>query len=315
MSQVVTLYKDKEKTDALYPRTKVSAISDDNNTSLQELLNRYEIIDNLTSYDTDKALSANQGRELNDNFKNYYDKTEVNDLLDNIDVAGMVKQEEGGTVEEIVTPTNADTLGGKLTANNVVFYEEETVDEFGQVVVKNADKLENHPASYYATSEGLNTKANKSEVDSAIEELNTAIANINPLIAYPVGSVYFSVNDTNPSTLFGGTWEQVAQGRALFGAGTLNDITYTADSTIDAGLPNITGSSSFFQKDYGYEDNSNYSGALYQGAARTGATDSGSGSDYCATIALDASRCNSIYGNSATVQPNAFVVYMWKRIS
>lgn len=155
MSQVVTLYKDKEKTNALYPRTKVSAISDDNNTSLQELLNRNEVIDNLTSYETDKALSANQGRELNDTFKNYYNKTEVNDLLDNIDVAGMVKQEEGGTVEEVVTPTNADTLGGKLTANNVVFYEEEIVNEVGQVVLRNADLLENHPASYFATSEDM----------------------------------------------------------------------------------------------------------------------------------------------------------------
>lgn len=38
MSQITTLYADKEKTDALYPRTKVSAISDDNNKSLQDLL-------------------------------------------------------------------------------------------------------------------------------------------------------------------------------------------------------------------------------------------------------------------------------------
>ena len=80
MSQVVTLYKDKEKTDALYPRTKVSAISDENNTSLQELLNRYEIIDNLTSYDTDKALSANQGRELKALVDTKADKTDVNNL-------------------------------------------------------------------------------------------------------------------------------------------------------------------------------------------------------------------------------------------
>lgn len=67
----------------------------------------------------------------------------------------MVKQEEGGTEEEVVTPINADTLGGKLTANNVIFYEEEMVDEFGQAVLRNADLLENHPASYFATSEEL----------------------------------------------------------------------------------------------------------------------------------------------------------------
>ena len=28
-------------------------------------------------------------------------------------------------------------------------------------------------------------------------------------IIYPVGSVYMSTNSTNPSTLFGGTWEQI----------------------------------------------------------------------------------------------------------
>ena len=34
-------------------------------------------------------------------------------------------------------------------------------------------------------------------------------------ILYPVGSIYMSVNNTNPSTLFGGTWEQIT-GRFLY---------------------------------------------------------------------------------------------------
>lgn len=44
--------------------------------------------------------------------------------------------------------------------------------------------------------------------------------------AYPVGAIYLSVNDTDPATLFGGTWERIG-GRFLLGA----DDTYAAGST------------------------------------------------------------------------------------
>ena len=44
--------------------------------------------------------------------------------------------------------------------------------------------------------------------------------------AYPVGSIYLSVTNVDPSTLFGGTWERIG-GRFLLGA----DSTYAAGST------------------------------------------------------------------------------------
>ena len=37
--------------------------------------------------------------------------------------------------------------------------------------------------------------------------LNTILDNI-----YPIGSIYLSIYNTNPSEYFGGTWEQVAGG-------------------------------------------------------------------------------------------------------
>ncbi len=57
------------------------------------------------------------------------------------------------------------------------------------------------------------------------------------LSAYPVGSIYQSTNSTSPAALFGGTWEQIASERVLMGASS----SHKAGTTVNAGLPNITG--------------------------------------------------------------------------
>lgn len=50
-------------------------------------------------------------------------------------------------------------------------------------------------------------------------ETNTKISELEEKFStsYPVGSVYVSVNNTEPSTLFGGTWELMSQGYLLTG--------------------------------------------------------------------------------------------------
>ena len=56
---------------------------------------------------------------------------------------------------------------------------------------------------------------------------------------YPVGSIYMSVSDTSPQTLFGGTWERI-NGRFLLGTGTPSDNTDnyfgTLNGTYSAGV-------------------------------------------------------------------------------
>ena len=39
---------------------------------------------------------------------------------------------------------------------------------------------------------------------------------INVDLIYPIGSIYLSLNDTNPNKLFGGTWERI-KGKTLVG--------------------------------------------------------------------------------------------------
>ena len=55
------------------------------------------------------------------------------------------------------------------------------------------------------------------------------------LNVFPVGAIYMSVTDVNPSTYFGGTWVQVAQGRAIIGAGSIEANNVTTWGSVTAG--------------------------------------------------------------------------------
>lgn len=64
--------------------------------------------------------------------------------------------------------------------------------------------------SGFITSASLPTKTSDLNNDSGFITFNQV---------YPVGAIYLSVNSTNPSTLFGGTWERI-QDTFLLAAGT-----------------------------------------------------------------------------------------------
>lgn len=134
---------------------------------------------------------------------------------------------------------------------------------------------------------------------------------------YPVGSIYLTINNQNPSTIIGGEWQQVGQGRALYGAGDLNDVEYTADETIDAGLPNITGNFGILGNGaIGSNMNVNYADGAFSAVRRNGYRDAytdGNNGNATYYANFNAQNSNAIYGNSQTVQPNAYVTYMWKR--
>lgn len=135
------------------------------------------------------------------------------------------------------------------------------------------------------------------------------------LAAYPVGSIFQTVSTTSPAALFGGTWQEIAQNRVLMGA----SYAHAAGTTVEAGLPNITGSlieteaeSSPFR---GSKASLSKSGALKFTEVNTdwGGYSSLSGSAY--NIKFDASLSNPIYGRSTTVQPAAYYVHIWRRVA
>lgn len=128
---------------------------------------------------------------------------------------------------------------------------------------------------------------------------------------YPVGSIYIGTQSTCPlaTLISGSTWTLVSKGRVLQGV----DTGQTAGSTVAAGLPNITGLSGL---------HASQGEAIWNSAAPSGALyDAGSpfnkGTNNVASegsrIAFDASRSNSIYGSSSTVQPPAYLVNIWER--
>ena len=137
------------------------------------------------------------------------------------------------------------------------------------------------------------------------------------LAAYPVGSIYQSTSYTSPAALFGGTWQEIAFNRVLMGAGS----GHAAGSTVEAGLPNITGSFTTKSTDVGGSPFSGDANVLSakgslafseKSASYSGYTGH-SGSQY--NIQFDASLSNPIYGRSYTVQPAAYYVHIWKRVA
>lgn len=138
---------------------------------------------------------------------------------------------------------------------------------------------------------------------------------------HPVGSLYISENATSPAELYGGTWERI-EGKFIMGASD----THPAGTKLEAGLPNITGhaytrgvvsdnpikQSVIFDNGAGgafsvLNDVSEYT-SFFDILTKNGENNS-------AKLSFNASSSNPIYGNSTTVQPPAYCMYIWRRVA
>ena len=128
---------------------------------------------------------------------------------------------------------------------------------------------------------------------------------------------WISVDSTSPAAMFGGTWEEIAPDRVLMGASR----SHAAGTTAEAGLPNIAGSLSETSNDgkaspfRGNKNAISSIGALAVTEASSPFCGFAGYEGSVYDISFDASRSNSIYGSSDTVQPAAYYVHIWRRVA
>lgn len=119
-----------------------------------------------------------------------------------------------------------------------------------------------------------------------------------------------SDDPTSPASFIGGTWERI-EDCTIWGASD----THPAGTTVEAGLPNIEGSFALIGQN----------GAFIKSGYATGCFELGSSTNICVpqgqtetntgSTVFRASRSNSIYGASDTVQPPAYCTYIWRRVA
>jgi hypothetical protein len=126
-------------------------------------------------------------------------------------------------------------------------------------------------------------------------------------LIYPVGTIYTSEVIIDPNTRFGGVWQEIPEGYALW---TTTTVRQDAGGTINSGLPNITGDITLLWADTETKGTGAFS--VSNGASQRPAA--GSAQPF-KSYNFDASRSNSIYGASDIVQPPAYKVYAWVRIA
>lgn len=138
-----------------------------------------------------------------------------------------------------------------------------------------------------------------------------------PYPYWPVGSIYISLNSTNPTNYFGGTWEQI-QGRFLLGVGTpsANSDNYFGSMS---GIKWNPGLGSTGGQDYHTLTETEMPEHSHRGYGYADVTDgSGSYSVMGANLASGGSyekiRTRNTGGTKAhNNMPPYLAVYMWKR--
>ena len=313
----------------------------------QVLLNERSVIqDNLTSDSSTNSLSAKQGKVLKnlidkkpdemklypitipaEGWKSdgsisypYYIDIQISGIKESDCIAVTISPEDIDVAKAAYFTTteaknNVLRLRAKYTPQKEIsafyyFVREDVVKAFGLETL-NVNPYTLPPATKselggVIVGDGLSiTNAGRLSVSFTYKDIM--------LLAYPVGSAFFTIKDDNPAELFGGTQKKIAENRAIMGASG----THAAGSIMEAGLPDLN-------LDLLYRQDATSSGSYDSKYGHDGMTVSWSNTsgtdEYMQSISNSYTNAplgleigNPIYGRSSTVQPPAYYMNIWLR--
>ena len=239
------------------------------------------------------------------------DAQDVGALSDTTTASDIGGQETLVSGTNIKTINNTSLLGsGDLEIKSAPDIDGETITKNGDDELQTVAVIDNRSGSAIKTWTGT-----KEQYDAIVAKDSNTLYNITDdtnvtqallNLLYPVGAIYIGTMATCPLAVLGiGTWVLKATDRVLQGAGT-----NTAGDTVEAGLPNITGWAGARGTAGG---STNTTGSFYWSSISNWANSSASENTGGINLNFDASLSSSIYGNSNTVQPPAYVVNIWER--
>lgn len=192
------------------------------------------------------------------------------------------------------------------------------MDEYESPEMSTINQIQLPDGSIYGF-EDINARDEVSYIRSDVDELEERVNSLKSDLVnklYPVGSIYMSVNPTNPAELFGGTWEQIKD-RFLLAAG-------------DAYAAGSTGGEATHTHKYGFQFGVYYGSTILEDS-QAGALQDGTGKPVggnfvgitdvlvnnnaaSATKPTNAVHYASVADtSSASNMPPYLAVYMWKR--